>query len=29
MTGQKYRICNYDGKEWLEFPEEIKWEIAT
>jgi hypothetical protein len=29
MEGQLYRICEYDGKEWLEFPEEIKWEVAT
>ena len=27
--GQQYRICEYDGKEWLEFPHDITWEIAT
>lgn len=26
--GQQYRICDYDGKEYLEFPEEIHWEVA-
>jgi len=28
-SGQLYRICEYDGKEWLEFPSDINWEIAT
>ena len=27
-SGQQYRIREYDGKEWLEFPSDIKWEIA-
>ena len=28
-SGQQYRICEYDGKEWLEFPSDIKWETAA
>ena len=28
-AGQQYRICEYDGKEWLEFPSDIKWETAA
>jgi hypothetical protein len=28
-SGQRYRIREYDGKEWLEFPTDIHWEIAT
>src|SRR5205809_7971341 len=28
-SGQLYRICEYDGKEWLEFPSDINWVIAT
>ena len=27
--GQQYRILEYDGTEWLEFPSDITWEIAT
>jgi len=27
-SGQQYRICEYDGKEWLEFPSDITWQIA-
>lgn len=22
----KYRICEYDGTEWIETPEDMKWE---
>lgn len=28
-AGQLYRICEYDGKEWLEFPSDIHWSVAT
>ena len=28
-SGQQYRICEYDGKEWLEFPSDITWLTAT
>jgi hypothetical protein len=28
-SGQQYRICEYDGKEWLELPSDIKWETAA
>ena len=28
-SGQLYRIRNYDGKEWLEFPTDIEWLTAT
>jgi hypothetical protein len=28
-AGQQYRICEYDGKEWLEFPSDIHWLEAT
>ena len=28
-SGQQYRIREYDGKEWLEFPSDIEWSIAT
>jgi hypothetical protein len=28
-SGQQYRIREYDGKEWLEFPSDIEWSVAT
>ena len=28
-SGQLYRICEYDGKEWLEFPSDIAWSTAV
>ena len=28
-SGQLYRIMNYDGSEWLEFPSDIHWSVAT
>ena len=27
-AGTAYRICNYDGYEYLEYRDEIEWEIA-
>ena len=27
--GQQFRIQEYDGKEWLEFPSDITWETAA
>lgn len=26
FSGNKYRICEYDGMEWLETPDTIRWE---
>jgi len=26
FSGNKYRICEYDGLEWLETPDSIQWE---
>jgi hypothetical protein len=26
--GSKYRIQEYDGMEWIEYPEDIEWAIA-
>lgn len=26
FSGTKYRICEYDGIEWLETPDSIQWE---
>lgn len=26
FSSNKYRICEYDGMEWLETPDSIKWE---
>lgn len=26
FSGNKYRICEYDGMEWLETPDSIQWE---
>lgn len=26
FSGNKYRICEYDGLEWLETPDTIQWE---
>lgn len=25
ISGNKYRICEYDGSEWVETPENINW----
>ena len=27
-AGKQYRIRERDGYEWLEYPEDIKWEVA-
>ena len=27
-AGKQYRIREHDGYEWLEYPEDIKWEVA-
>ena len=27
-AGKQYRIREHDGYEWLEHPEDIKWEVA-
>lgn len=26
FSGNKYRVCEYDGMEWVETPDTIKWE---
>lgn len=26
VSGNKYRICEYDGAEWVETPDSIQWE---
>lgn len=26
ISGRKYRICEYDGMEWVETPDSIQWE---
>lgn len=28
IDSDKYRICEYDGAEWVETPESIEWETA-
>lgn len=28
IDSDKYRICEYDGVEWVETPESIEWETA-
>lgn len=28
-SGTAYRICEYDGAEYVEYRDEIDWEIAT
>lgn len=28
-AGKQYRIRERDGYEWLEYPEDIKWEVAN
>ena len=25
ISGNKYRVCEYDGQEWIETPESIDW----
>ena len=27
-AGSHYRICEYDGKEWIEYRDEVQWEVA-
>ena len=29
ISGNKYRICEYDGQEWIETPESIDWVTIT
>ena len=29
ISGNKYRICEYDGLEWVETPESIDWVTIT
>ena len=26
IEGNKYRVCEYDGFEWIETPDSIRWE---
>ena len=28
IVGNKYRICEYDGHEWIETPDNIKWTVV-
>ena len=29
ISGNKYRVCEYDGQEWIETPESIDWVTIT
>ena len=29
IPGNKYRVCEYDGQEWVETPESIDWVTIT
>ena len=29
VTGDRYRVCDYDGREWVETPDSIEWVLVS